>query len=158
MVQDLAQGHFDITHRLLRRSNLWHLLQNGLSKHWEHAGNPSARLLCLDCQRTCLHELLISQQVGVVRLSLNQRMLSLVSSLPHRDKETLDYFNSQDQRTSDWEWRASAAPHTPPSSCLQSWGRLAPDRRREACTPLQYLKIQVEMAEITLRKQWDQPS
>lgn len=50
--------------------------------------------------------------------------------------------HSPDQRTSGWEWTASAAPHTPPSSCPQSSGHSSPGRRTEACTPPRYLSHQ----------------
>lgn len=78
-------------------------------------------------------------------LSRSEQSVSRCSLKPHLTwwSDAAGESHSPGRRTSGWEWKASAAPRTPPSSCPQSSGRLAPGRKREACTPPRCLRARV---------------
>lgn len=77
----------------------------------------------------------VYKQTDLERLIFFQKTYQLVLSPPL----LVSSLYSLGLRTICWGCWVSAGPHTPPSSCLQSWGRWAPRHGREACSPLQCL-------------------
>lgn len=118
------------------------LRTSGFSSKMKDSENPKITRVPVGVHRTEIWEGVSREDPGICPLESIRGKLrpqTQVPGLRHSSCEPPPHAISPGLQPACCGWWGSAGPHTPPSSCPQSWDRWAPRHRRVAYSPPQCL-------------------